>query len=382
MGTQASPYPQALSVLDQQPRVRDFLTRALAEGRLSQAYLFLGAPGAGMVEGAFALATCIICPHGGDASCDECIRVAHRTHPDVRYLKPESATGYLVGQVRELIDDVPLAPVRAQAKVYILDEAGLLRGAAANALLKTIEEPPEGTYFVLIARSAASVLPTLVSRCQQVPFRIVAPDAAARAVERASGITGYEARVALSITGAPGRAAEFLASTSRREVRRKVVRTLGELARDDAWDVLCAARDIVDAVHATLDQVRSRQEASRDESADYLSPAALKRVEAANKREISARERSGMMEALAAADSLLRDVLVRIEEIGEPVVNEDVNDPIDRIARSASSEGCLRALEALAQARDDLAHNVTPQLVIETMLLSVKEALACPPSYR
>ena len=165
-------------------------------------------------------------------------------------------------------------------------------------------------------------------------------------------------------------------------MRRKVVRTLGELARDDSWDVLLAARDIVDSVRATLSQTKSRQEASLDESIDYLSPAALKRVEAANKREISARERSGMMEALAAADSLLRDVLVRIEGINESVVNEDVSDTIERIARSASSEGCLRALEALAQARDSLARNVTPQLVIETMLLSVKEALACPPSYR
>ena len=378
----APTHPKALSALDQQPRVRDFLARALAEHRLSQAYLFLGAPGAGMVEGAFALAMCIICPHGGDGTCDECIRVAHRTHPDVHYLKPESAVGYLVGQVRELIDDAPLAPVRAQAKVYILDEAGLLRGAAANALLKTIEEPPEGTYFVLIARSAASVLPTLVSRCQQVPFRIVAPDAAARAVELASGATGYEARVALSVTGAPGRAAEFLSSASRREVRRTVVRTVGELAHDDSWDALCGARGIVDAVRATLNHVKSRQEASLDESADYLSPAALKRVEAANKREMGARERSGMMEALAAADSLLRDVLVRIEGADESVVNEDVSDTIERIAHSTSPEGCLRALEALARARDDLAHNVTPQLVIETMLLSVKEALACPPSYR
>lgn len=140
--TTQAPIPRALEVLSQQPRVQRFLAAAVAEGRLSHAYLFVGAPGAGMVEAAFAVAQCALCPDGGDASCDDCIRIAHRTHPDVRYLKPESATGYLVSQVRDLIADVPLAPVRARSKVYIIDDAGLLRGASANALLKTIEEPP------------------------------------------------------------------------------------------------------------------------------------------------------------------------------------------------------------------------------------------------
>ena len=63
--------------------------------------------------------------------------MAHRTHPDVRWLEPGSATGYLVAQIRELIDDVSLAPVRAKAKVYVLQRCELLRGTAANALLKT-----------------------------------------------------------------------------------------------------------------------------------------------------------------------------------------------------------------------------------------------------
>ena len=69
----------------------------------------------GKTEAALALAQCIVCPNGGCGSCDECIRVRHRTHPDVRVVDPESASGYLVEQVRELIDDVPLAPVRGQS---------------------------------------------------------------------------------------------------------------------------------------------------------------------------------------------------------------------------------------------------------------------------
>jgi DNA polymerase-3 subunit delta' len=369
------PVPKVLEGLSSQPRVQEFLAAAIDEGRLSHAYLFVGAPGSGMLEAAYAVAQAAVCPNGGDGSCDECIRVAHHTHPDVRYLSPQSVTGYLVSQVRELTEDVSRAPIRAHAKVYILDNAGLLRGAAANALLKTLEEPPAGVMFILIARSVASVMPTIVSRCQQIPFAIVSPDAAQRAVERLSGIGGTEARIALAVTHTPKGAAEFLASPGRREVRRLVVRTLGELARDDSWDVLSSAKAIVEAARAPLADLKAEQEAALGESADYLARSAMKQLEDANKRELTARERSGMMEALAAAESLLRDVLLRCEGVPEAITNEDAADIVDRLATHATTEGVVRALEAVRHAADDILHNVTPQLALEVMLLAVKEAL-------
>lgn len=371
--------PQALERLSGQPRVQEFLSAAVNEGRLSHAYLFVGPPGAGKTEAARMLAKCVIAGEDEPGHVDEWVRVDHGTHPDVHVYAPESATGYLVAQVRALIEDVPLAPVRAQSKVYILRDVGLLRGAAANALLKTIEEPPAGVMFILIARSATSVLPTIVSRCQQIPFQIVSPGAAEHAVELMSGIGGSEARIALAVTHTPEAAAQFLASSGRREARRLVVRTLDELARDDSWDVLASARRIVEAARAPLADVKSEQEAALGESADYLGKAAMRQVEDSNKRELTARERSGMMETIAAADSLLRDVLLRCEGVGEPIVNEDAADIVDRLAAGTTTEGVVRALSATSRAADDISHNVTPQLAIEVMLLGVKEALSCPP---
>ena len=378
----AAAAPKALEALAQQPRVQRVFSAAVAEGRLSHAYLFVGAPGSGMKEAACAIAQCVVCPNGGDASCDECIRVAHRTHPDVRWLSPQSVSGYLVSQVRDLIEDVSLAPVRASSKVYVLDDVGMLRGTAANALLKTIEEPPAGVVFIFIARTVASVLPTIVSRCQVIPFSIVSPDAAEKAVELACGATATEARIALSVAQTPERAAEFLKSMDRRQVRRIVVRVLGELERDDSWDVLKAAKEIVEAVRVPLGDLRDAQEKALDENSDYLAKSAMKRIEDANKRELTARERSGMMEALAAADSLLRDVLLRCEGVSTPIVNEDAADVVDRIAASSCTEATVRALDAITRASHNLTRNVSPQLTLEVMLLSVKEALACPPSSR
>lgn len=374
--------PAALEALADQPRVRDFLATALAEDRLSHAYLFLGPPGSGKHEAAEALAKCAICPSGGDATCDECRRVAHRTHPDVRWLVPGSATGYLVTQVRELIEDAGLAPVRARTKVYVLERAELLRGSAANALLKTLEEPPANTMFVLCGRTTEAMLPTIVSRCQQVPFAAPSAAAGVRVVMRSCPCTEVEARVALAVAGTPARAVEYLGSASRRQVRRLVVDTLDSLARDDSWDVLLAAREIVGAVAVPLADVKRAQEEALQETQDFLTSAALKQVADANKRELTARERSGMMEALAAAESLLRDVLVRSEGLSDAIVNEDAAAVVDRLAARASTRCVVAALDAVARAADDLSHNVSPQLTLEVMLLSVKEALTCPPSSR
>ena len=378
----SAPIPAALQELGDQPRVRDFLATAISEGRLSHAYLFLGPPGSGKHEAAEVLAKCVVCPRGGDGTCDECRRVAHRTHPDVRWLRPESASGYLADQVRDVIEDAGLAPVRAVTKIYVFERAELLRGTAANALLKTLEEPPAHTMFILCGRVADAMLPTIVSRCQQVPFRAPSQSASLAALMRSCSVTETEARVALAVAGSSGRAAEYLRSPARAQVRRLVVDTLDALARDDSWDVLLAARQIVAAVEVPLGDVRKAQEAALSETQDFLTATALKQVADANKRELTARERSGMMEALAAAESLLRDVLVRSEDAGRPIVNEDAAAVVDRLAARATNRSAVRALGAVSRATDDLSHNVSPQLTLEVMLLSVKEAFECPPSSR
>ncbi len=367
--------PAALEAIEDQPRVRDFLAKAAGDGRLSHAYLFVGAPGCGKHEAAEALAKCVVCPNGGDGTCDECRRVSHHTHPDVHWYTPGSAQGYLVDQVRQLIADVYLAPMRAASKVYVIERAELLRAQAANALLKTIEEPPKNVVFILCARTVAAVLPTIVSRCQVVPFMGISAEAAVASVVRRCGASEEAARIALSVAQTPSRAVDFINSKDRREVRRLMTRTLSCLAQDDSWDVLQAAAELTAAVKIPLKDVKQAQEDALKETEDYLSSAALKEVENANRRELSARERSGMMEAVAAAESMLRDVLMRVSGVpGEPV-NADVAAVVDRMAASTTTAGAMAALSACADAAGNLSRNVSPQLTFEVMLLSIKEAL-------
>ena len=161
-----------------------------------------------------------------------------------------------------------------------------------------------------------------------------------------------------------------------------MVDAIGALARDDSWDVLQAAAGLVEAVKIPLKDVAEAQKEALEETSDFLTASALKEVESANKRELTARERSGMMEVLAAAESVLRDVLVRCEDVQAPIVNADAESIVARIAATTNTKGVLDALKACSRAAADLLYNVSPQLTLEVMLLSMKEALACPPSSR
>ena len=367
-----------LARLDTQPRVRDFLARAVAQRRTSHAYLFLGAPGSGKLDAAWALAQALLCDENGCGACDSCVRVARHTHPDVHVYAPESATGYLIAQTRELLEDVALAPIRSKNKVYIIDRAEQLRANSANALLKTLEEPPAGVTFILLGTSADTILPTIVSRCQCVPFRMLSTDESVRAVELATGAPAERCRMAVSVAGSPARAAEFLKSAERQEARRAMLRAVDALARADEADILASAKELMKTIHAPLAEVKSTQQAVLEQNADYLSRGAMKQLEDRNKRELSARERSGIMEALASVRSLLRDVLLTCEGVRDGIVNSDAEDIVSRLAASASTAGATRALDAVASAEVRIARNVTPQLAVEVMLFDIRKALQCP----
>ena len=371
-----------LAKLDTQPRVRDFLARAVASGRASHAYLFLGSPGSGKLDAAWALAQALLCAEeaipGACAACDDCVRVARRTHPDVHYYAPESATGYLIAQTRDLLEDVALSPIRAKRKVYIIDRAEQLRANTANALLKTLEEPPESVTFILLGTSSDVMLPTIVSRCQCVPFRPLSTDESTTAVARATGLPPARCRMAVAVAGSPARAVEFLKSADRRAARRAMVRAVDALAHADEADILASAKELMGAIHAPLAEVKSTQQAVLEQNQDYLSRGALKQLEDRNKRELNARERSGIMEALASVRSLLRDVLIRLEDAQDAPVNDDVRDVVERIASDTTTTGVTLALDAVSLAETRIARNVTPQLAIEVMLFDIRKALKCP----
>ncbi len=165
--------PTTFSDVVGQEHIERTLRNAIENGKVSHAYLFCGPRGTGKTTMARILAKALLCEKGPtaepDGTCAECEDIAQGTHPDVYELDAASRTG--VENVREeIISRVGYAPTRGSWKVYIIDEVHMLSPAAFNALLKTLEEPPDHVVFILCTTDPQKVLDTIQSRCQRFDF--------------------------------------------------------------------------------------------------------------------------------------------------------------------------------------------------------------------
>ena len=173
--------PQTFAQLVGQETIATTLSNALLQNRIAPAYLFTGARGTGKTSSARIFAKSLNCIQGDRPTpepcgiCEVCKEVARGGALDVIEIDAASNTG--VDSIRELIERAQFAPVRCRYKVYIIDECHMLTSAAFNALLKTLEEPPDRVIFVLATTDPQRVLPTIISRCQRFDFRRIPLDA-------------------------------------------------------------------------------------------------------------------------------------------------------------------------------------------------------------
>ena len=166
--------PQTFEEVAGQEHIVKTLKNALKTGKISHAYLFAGPRGTGKTTMAKLFAKALNCEHGIGCQCNECkncVAIMDGSHPDVLELDAASNNG--VDEIRELIDKVKYGTILGRYKVYIIDEVHMLSTGAFNALLKTLEEPPEHVIFILATTEPHKILPTILSRCQRYDFNKV-----------------------------------------------------------------------------------------------------------------------------------------------------------------------------------------------------------------
>jgi DNA polymerase III subunit delta' len=317
------------------------LWEALERDTLHHAYLFEGPDGVGKHLVATRLAMAANCVQGSPCGkCKTCLQIEKGHHPDVIALTPDAkdATATIKADaVREVVRKIGYHRYDAKRRVVIIDPAEAMQATAANSLLKTLEEPPDGTGFILIANHARALLPTIVSRCQRVRFGPV-PETELAEWLRQRGV-GKADLVARRAEGCPGRALTL----SDKELNAR-----GELRAE----VLGVVGSDIEAMFKYSDKIGSAKGRPRQ--------AVVRRVEA----------------VLDVLGELLRDTSVRGSNANVVLLNDDAEQVVDSWSSKLWPDGVARLETALNEARDQLALNVSGRTVLDAVLASVRSELA------
>jgi len=213
----------------------NLLRKTVVSGRVAHAYLFLGPPGVGKSTVARAFARALLClqPRRGDGcgECRACRQAAEGNHPDLLIVGPTPGT-IKIDQVREVQRRVALTPYQGFRQICLIEQAETMTGEAANCFLKTLEEPPAETVFILLSEQPYALLPTVISRCQQVLFHALSSSEVAAGLVALAGLDRSAAELPAALSGGSlGQALKLAAKGNLAEQREKVFTAAAALAQ-------------------------------------------------------------------------------------------------------------------------------------------------------
>lgn len=353
------------------------LRDALEREAVGHAYVFAGPEGVGRMLAALALAASVNCPDRGCGECDVCRRVLRRAHPDVHLIEPEGPQ-ILVAQVRTLREDAHRSPLEGRFKVFVLEDAERMNAAAANALLKVLEEPPADVLIVLVAGDPDDLPPTIVSRCRRMDFRPLGPAAVREVLESHYGLPPDRAAWAARVGGNLARALR-IAHDPEAEARRAAHLALpSRVSRASPAEAVRIASEVRAEVEELLGRLKERH---KEEAAGHAeafgqgrgTAAARKRLEDRQKREMRRRELELHEDVLADMESFYRDLMLAAGGAGaESFVNVEETERIARAGPRLGARRLMRIVRRIEQCRRALVRNAQPALALEALFMGLR----------
>ncbi len=355
------------------------LDRALRQGA-SHAYLFYGPPGVGKSEAAVAFAAGLACPERGCVECNNCQRVLSGVHPDVEVIAPE---GNFIrkDEITEVNLHAVYRPYEACAKVYIFLEAESFNDQAANAFLKTLEEPPQHVHFVLVTDRPERMLPTIVSRCQPVAFSPVPVPAVTEVLVDRCGLSEEEAALMARVSGGNLAYARELATSEAARIQRDTLLDLGrDLPGLGLLDTEVAIDDLMATVEARANERTGQLEAQLTQALEWAGDARTKawlkkRHEDRAKRQQRRLVTSGLQLATRTLACWYRDLALVSAGAEGGVHNLDRLQELRTLGSSSGPLAYSEAVVAVSKAQERLRYNVDARCAIGDMFRSIKEAL-------
>lgn len=333
-----------------QEHVVKTLVNQIESGRLGHAYLFTGTRGTGKTTAAKIFAKAINCEHPINGSpCGKCATCKALSDPsNIDVLEIDAASNNGVNEIRELRENVQFPPVAAKYKVYIIDEVHMLSGAAFNALLKTLEEPPSHAVFILATTEVHKIPATILSRCMRFDFRLVSTERIAELIAKIYDEQGkkYEKEAVTAI-----------AKAGEGSVRDAL--SVADVAISSGGEVL-TYQDVTEILGTSNSEVLAR---FADELLSGDAGGALETVDAL----ASLGKSMGVL--MKDVTSLLRDVLiVKTCDGADKILSlpQSKYDALKTLADKTNEHRLLRALEIFADAENALRFSTRQRVIFET----------------
>ena len=347
---------------------------------MTHSWLFVGPPGSGRSNAAIAFAAALVCKQSGCGKCTDCTTVLSSTHVDVERFNP-TGLSIKAEEVRELISRSSWSPSVGGWRIVVIEDADRLTETAANALLKTIEEPESHTVWLLCAPTLTDVPVTIRSRCRHVQLRTPSTASVEEFLLNQTQVDEKTARFASRVSqGHIGRA-RYIATNVEAQSRRKEIFALPlslrgiESCFKAAQKLLDLAEDQAEKENSDRDaaELKQLQDAFQGTGRGLISGGAkaIKDLEKEQKSSATRSIRDNIDGALLDLSTFYRDVLV-LQSNGVEILNIDLETEIANYAGTTQPKRTIEQIDAILTARTNLSRNSAPLATLEALFCALK----------